>query len=356
MRTTQTCCSFPCSHLIRTVTVAPAVSPNTNALCFSARLLTPFVRLLQSHPAVGPEALGELVNADPEERYPITLVLELLNGAVFLTGDEDIGLKAARQIVPGDYAPLEYAARSASTWGESIAAVGRYLRLVNDALRFSITSEGPRTLIELDSVVPLPRASADFQSAAFHVSGSHIWAPSFDTQYEVWFKHAAPASLTEYERTFVNGTLRFEATSNGFVVPSELLLLPNPSADPNLHQIMRQYAERMLADLPGASSTTSQVREIVAKRLAQGTPSAPAVARELSMSRRTLARRLEQEGTSFTELLEDVRRCMAMHYVRRTDMSMTEIAYNLGFSQQSAFHRAFRRWTGQTPLEYRRST
>jgi AraC-like DNA-binding protein len=315
----------------------------------------PFVRLLQRHPAVGPALLAELVDIDPNARLPIAQVHELLAGAVFLTGDPDIGLKAAREITPGEYGVIEYAASSAATWGEAIAAVGEYLRLVNDALRFSVVTEPARTLLQLESLVPLPRQSADFQSAAFHIGGSRFWPPNFEPTYEVWFTYPQPPDVTEYERTFRGGTLCFDAPFNGFSVPSEYLELPQHGADDNLHRLIRDYADRVLADLPRRKSLMERVRQLLAEQLAQGAPSSDSLARQLSMSRRTMVRRLEDEGTTFKELLEDVRRSKALQYVRCSDLSMAQIAETLGFSQVSAFHRAFRRWTGQTPLEYRRA-
>jgi hypothetical protein len=105
---------------------------DTTQLCFSARLIAPFVALLRQLPNIPAEVLDPLENMDPDARLPITSVHELLAGAIHLTGDPDIGLKAAREIKPGMYGALEYAARSAATWGDAAATVGRYMRLVND--------------------------------------------------------------------------------------------------------------------------------------------------------------------------------------------------------------------------------
>ena len=105
---------------------------------YAVRLLLPFIRLLSQNPAVPREVLEPLLTVDPDERFPIAQVHELLEGALVLTGDPDLGLKAAREIVRGEYGAMEYAARSAATWGESVEVVARYMRLVNDALRFEV--------------------------------------------------------------------------------------------------------------------------------------------------------------------------------------------------------------------------
>src|SRR5262245_16695331 len=195
----------------------------TSPLCFSARLLMPFARYLSRDSRFPPEFVAPLTAIDPDERIPIDQVHELLAGAIHISGDPDIGLKAAREITRGQNGVLEYAARSAATWRESCETVGRYMHLLNDALRFSIEVAGNRVFIHLDSLVPLPRASADFQSAALFVGGTFVWPPDFAPDYEVWFAHPRPDDVREYERTFPGGKLVFDAPHNGFVAPSEYL-------------------------------------------------------------------------------------------------------------------------------------
>jgi AraC-like DNA-binding protein len=331
-----------------------SVPIETSRLSYSVRLLLPFVRLLRREPSVPAESLDQLAALDPDERIPISVVHELLTGAEVLTGDHDLGLKAAREISPGDYGALEYLARSAATWSDAAVTVGRYMRLVNDALRFSVHDDGEHAFIQLDSVVPLPRAAADFQSAAFHISANDLWTED-PPAFEAWFTHAAPSDLTEYERTFPGAELRFEAPWSGFVFARRYLTLPMKSADPKLHVLILKHAEAMLAELPRAENLTEKVRDLLARELAGGTPSLRHVARRVGMSERTLARHLEEEGTQFKLLLEDLRRRLALRYVGRSELPISEVALLLGFSQAAAFHRAFRRWTGQTPLEYRRN-
>jgi AraC-like DNA-binding protein len=327
----------------------------SSQLCYSARTVVPFVRFLRRLPSIPSELLDPLEAVDPNERIPIAVVLELLAGAIHLSGDLDIGLKAAREIVPGDYGALEYAARSAPTWGDGANLVGRYMRLINDALRFSLHTEGERAVVQLDSVLPLPRASADFQSAAFHIGSQNFWPSSEPARFEAWFAHKRPDDIAEYEKTFPGGVLRFDAPFYGFTFPSDYLQLPTPDADPQLNALLRKHAEAILAELPRAQSLTERVRDLLTKQLALGTPSLNQIARHVCMSESTLARHLEEEGTTFKGLLDDLRRRLALRYVGCTQLPIAEIALVLGFSQAAAFHRAFRRWTEQTPLEYRRT-
>ena len=100
----------------------------------------------------------------------------------------------------------------------------------------------------------------------------------------------------------------------------------------------------------------AEALEGASRELIDGDPTVFSVARQLRMSARTLARRLEREGTTFSALVDSLRQELALRYVTHHELAFTEIAFRLGFSHVEAFYRAFRRWTGQTPLRYRRST
>jgi AraC-like DNA-binding protein len=161
--------------------------------------------------------------------------------------------------------------------------------------------------------------------------------------------------VEEYERTFSGRRVVFDAAFNGFTFEKDFLSAPMKTADAKLHHVLRAHAELVLSELPRTESLTQRVRDQVAQQLTRGGPSAEEVARELHMSRRTLSRKLLAEGTNFTDLLDDMRRRSALRYVADRELGLSEIAFLLGFSQTGAFHRAFKRWTGQTPLEYRRA-
>lgn len=233
--------------------------------------------------------------------------------------------------------------------------MGRYMRLINDALQYSVYTDANRAFIQLQSSVELPRAAVDFQSGAFMASASQLWPHGARPAFEVWFTHERPARIDAYAHTFPGGVLRFASPFNGFVFDKQYLDTPVESADPALHALIRKHADALLAGLPAVANVTARVRELLAKELSGGNPSADNIARQIPMGTRTLGRRLEQEGTTFKELLDELRRRLALGYVAGSELALSEIALLLGFSQVAAFHRAFKRWTGQTPLEYRRT-
>lgn len=317
------------------------------------QLLRPFMRALEE---AGIEALRSAdAEPDPDERLPVSVAHQLLKNAVELSGDEDLGLKAVQRVRFGDVGALDYVVASGGTVEEALKAAARYMRLVNDALDVQLETRDDRAYLRLENTVVLPRAAADFQLGALFWNYFRSWLDGDLSGLTLWFAHPRPAAAGEYERTFLSATLRFSQECYGFSFDAALLRRPVPRADPRLHAIIRQHAEHVLAALPDVQSVTGQVRRIVTEELAGGNPSAEHVARRLGMSTRTLGRSLEDEGTTFKDLLEEVRKRLALRYVLSSDFGLAEVALLLGYAQTGPFHRAFRRWTGSTPLAYRKA-
>lgn len=135
----------------------------------------------------------------------------------------------------------------------------------------------------------------------------------------------------------------------------ERLDAPVIASDPGLLPILEQHAEALLGTIPEGGGFTRRVCELIARELTGGTPSAERIAERLHMSARTLARRLDGEGTSFSKLLDELRRELAIGHLRDRDISVSEVAFLLGFGDANAFSRAFKRWTGEPPSRFKRS-
>jgi AraC-like DNA-binding protein len=129
---------------------------------------------------------------------------------------------------------------------------------------------------------------------------------------------------------------------------------PLEKADSKLHRVIRKQAERTLTALPTTETFTQKVRDLAAAEIASGTATVAHIAKRLGVSPRTLTRKLEREGTTYKELLEHLRKTLEMRYFESRDLQLSEGALRLGCSQSAAFHRTFRRWTGQPPLQHRR--
>jgi len=321
-------------------------------------LVRPFFEVLNEDPVVA-EALSGLDAAnlgslDPDDRVPITFVHELLTAATAGTGDADLGLKAARRLRLGDAGVIDYLVSSVDSVRQALDVATRYMRLINDALQVDINVDGERAVLRLINTVTMPRAASDFQLGGLYRTHLRAWLGDSRSELEIWLPTPRPGNMAEYELTFEQATLRFEAPFSGYTFPAPLLDRHLGKADAQLHEVLRRQAERIIADLPRAESFAQRVRDLVTRELGSGDPTAARIAKRLGMSTSTLARRLDAEGTSFRDVVDDLRKRLAVEYVGNRNLELSEVALLLGFSQSPAFYRAFRRWTGKTPLEYRR--
>lgn len=317
----------------------------------SGRFGLPFIKLLSRYPELEGK-LGDLHGRPVERRIDLDRAYEQVTKWIEITGDPDLGLHAAQWTCLGGSGPLDYALHSAQSLRESIAVARRYARLYSDALDLNVTLSGDRAVLQIESKLAWPRAVADFALAAFY--RNHL-RPHLDaaSELECSFSYPQPDSIAAYENAFGRAKLSFSQPIDGFSFDARRLDRSLASADPLLHAVHCEHLEGLYTSLPDPITTSLRVRQLIAAELRHGRPSSLSVARKLHMSRRTLVRRLEAEGTSFTDQLEELRRQLALRFVTMRTLPLGEITALLGFSHVQGFHRAFKRWTGQTPLRYR---
>lgn len=169
----------------------------------------------------------------------------------------------------------------------------------------------------------------------------------------VYFKHDAPRVVSAHEDYF-GCPVRFRAEHDAIEVSEALLRSPNRLGDPGMMEFFDSHLERELAGLTDDQGLERRVRIQVSQALSEGVPSLPAVAVRLGMSARTLQRRLAERGLAYNDLVEAARRELAERLLSRSPYSLAEIAFLTGYAEQSTFSRAFKRWSGQTPAEFRR--
>lgn len=329
--------------------------PSVSRPSYSMRLVRPFLRVIGRQPGLPAGFLDPLYALDPDDRLPIATVHELLRGALEITHDEDLGLEAARELEVGEFGVAEYVAMSADSVRAAVEVIGRYMKLLNDALDFQLDVQGDRAIVKLQSAVVLPRAAETFEAACFHVAVRKRFDAKTMPGGTVCFQHAQPADLSEYAKTFDDVQVLFSQPYTGFTFDRASLDIVLPSRDQHLHELMRRHADHALSELPKVQSFVERVRALIAEELKLGNATSTRIADRLHVSVRTLSRRLEEEGTTFRDLLNEVRKHLALRYAATTDMQLTEIALLLGFSSAAVFHRSFKRWTGKTPLEYRQA-
>jgi AraC-like DNA-binding protein len=298
--------------------------------------------------------LDPSVLLDPDNRIPFAQLVALYEKAAELTGDNDFGLHLGQSINPTAFDVVGYCALNSTTLGAAFARVARYHSIWTDGALFTLETANATSAIVYsytDTAIHEHRQDAEMTLATVTALcrniASHDFAPT-----TVAFQHDAPRDTAEHTKLF-RCPIEFGASSNKLTFPSSCLSLPIARADASLCALLDRHAEELLAKFPPRDSLVDQVRSIIARELRGGDPSLERVAHELSLTPRTLQRKLQELGTSHNELLDHMRRQLAMRYLREREMAICEVAYLLGFSESSSFHRAFKRWTGVTPREYR---
>jgi len=287
---------------------------------------------------------------------PCSVFAQALEEAARLTSDDCFGLHFGERFNPKNIGPLVYEVVNAPTIGAAFETAGRYLHVHNEAASISFFVDGDLAYLRHTlSSSPL-QESRQFNECAMTVAFNTVrimvgssWAPR-----EVHFVHKAPDEISEHQRIF-RAPVVFGCASNAFVMDRRFCEQPIPAADSNLFKILSRYLDDVLSRMPRADEFVEPVRKIIAQLMKDGGPKLAHAAKTLGMSPRTLQRQLKDHGIDFKALVEDTRRRFALDYLRDRNNTLTEIAFLLGYSEVSAFNRAFKRWTGKTPVAYRRS-
>ena len=288
---------------------------------------------------------------DPDTRVTDGAAFRAWSVAEEITGDELMGLHMAEASPAGALDLLEYAFRTSSTLEAALGQIARYGRVVSDRAAAQLTEQGDAVTVTFGAATQRQRiefALAFLVKLAREATGTAL-AP-----LEVRFSHAPPENLFEH-RAFFRAPLRFGEPANQFSLARVDVNRPLRTADAALSGVVRRRLDKMLTQIRPDDSIASRARRALLETITIGRSSAGSVAREIALSERTLHRRLRAEGTSFREVLDSVRSQLAATLLREPHIGTAEVAYLLGYSDSAAFHRAFRRWTGQTPLTFRRS-
>ena len=293
---------------------------------------------------------------DPDARLNNRDVRLLWTKAHELSGDPVLSLHAAEACPLGAYKVIDYIAGSASTVGEAFRWGARYARLINTAVTFAIDDSGDPVRLEVvadDGEASLSREYTEFVlTAAFlHVRGAT--GVPFSAQ-RATFTHRRPPDVREHERIF-GGAVQFEAPATCLFFERSVWERPTRGANPGVFRLLLEHADLLIARLPQRPDLVERARRAIARQLRAEGASLASVAHELGMGERTLQRRLCEVGCSFNDLVDEVRQVLVRLYLDQPDIGIAEIACLLGFADQSAFSRAFKRWTGSTPAEARRT-
>jgi len=289
------------------------------------------------------------------ESIPCSTFARALERAATLSGDRTFGLRFGTSANLKNFGALAYAVFNSPTVAAAFETAGRYLHIHNEAAEVvfseandlgyfcyslkNLDLEEPRQFVEYGMAVALK---------TLRVMVGSQWVPR-----EVHFAHAQLDQTSEHVRLF-RAPVIFACATNAFVIEREFCDQPIPAADPNLFKILNRYLENVLSHAPKDDPRLALIRHKIAEAIKDGGPNLRDVAKAMAWSPRTLQRQLNNYGIDFRTLVDDTRRRFALGYLQDSDNTLTQIAFLLGYSEVSAFNRSFKRWTGKTPLDFRR--
>jgi AraC-like DNA-binding protein len=290
---------------------------------------------------------------DPDARYPVEKTTRLWQLAVAATGDSGFGLKVASQVTPTTFHALGYAIAASATLKEAFERILRYFKVVTDAAELEFLPRGPEYhfVMRTPETGPQPAREALDAFASMFVRMCRSRAGENFGPLRIELRRPPPDDLAGFER-ILRAPLRFDAPDNRLVFAREAMERRLEGANPELARHNDEIVVRYLARLD-RGNITLRLHAALVEQLPFGEPSAEKIAQSLHLSARSLQRKLAELETSYREVLDQTRRDLALAYLKSRSHSLTEVTFLLGFSDTRSFSRAFRRWTGMAPSEYR---
>ena len=335
----------------------------SNSAATASALLSPDLSVFRALEAHGLDAAAVFRRAGcdpgllhaPETRVSTRVKRRLYEVAEQETGDPCFGIEVGKQAQGVALHALGYAWLASTTLAEAIERAARYTHVLTDFWRAEVRDEprGVRLIVafaDREASGPLSRHDAVLAGLLkmCRITFGDPFAP-----LEATVERAPPACAHRFHEWF-RAPIVWEAPHPSLLCRREDLDRPLATANPGVasasDQLMIDYLARLDRD-----DVAARVKSEVLGRLPAGVPTQGTIGRALGMSARTLHRRLADGGTSFEKLLDETRRELGSEYLRRSDYSVGEVAYLLGFAEPSSFNRAFRRWTGKSPSEFRQA-
>lgn len=300
-----------------------------------------------------PELQKHLTDNSYNERIPVTQWSNLMAKSITTTADEFLPLKLAREIFPKHWGVFAYATMTCKNVAEAAALLVRYESLIDDANETRMIQIDDRIGLQwIPKVRDLHPALMQMSVASWVISARRYTGRN-DLQADADFTFAAPSSAQPYIDLF-GGTIRFAQEVTQLTFPQHYLELPITLHDPDSHQILVSQVIQQLENLQRPDAFQTTIKNLIVQQLCSGRCTLENIASEMNLPPRTLQYQLEQNGSSFRTLLDNTRAELARHYLSDFELSLVDVAFLLGFSEQSPFTKAFKRWTGETPGEYRK--
>lgn len=291
--------------------------------------------------------------SDPNARFSSRRMARVWALAVEASGDPAFALQLPQFFNPSTYNALGLSIISSRNASEAIHRVLRYHHIASDAVTMRLRESANRTVL-IWEVPPENEPVAPEALEAFMATGITLFRSVIGPNLapvEVHFSHNKSRAVERYQE-FFRAPVYFGSAETKIVYDNSMGEVEYTSANPELASILDEWMGKYLSRLH-ADTTTSQVQVYLFEHLPDGEASQHDVAGHLKLSTRTLQRRLRKEGANFKDLLDKTRHDLALKYVLEPNLSLADVTYLLGFSDQSNFSRAFRRWTSLAPQQYR---
>lgn len=289
------------------------------------------------------------------DSLPASLYVQLLELGAQLTQDPHFGLHVGECVKLGTYSVYGLILLSCRDFGMALEQTMRYEQLAHDLGRSAITVQDGVASYHWHSNYPATqRHLADSVFAGIRVFGNWLAGTTLPAA-QLRLTHAGgPAELRQEYVRVLGAMPSFEAQENCASFDAAMLDWPVPNADVSLYPVLQQHAEQLLRQRAAQTpDITGQVHAAIVRSLAHGQVRLATIAEELALSPRTLQRKLSEAGASFQQVLDQARFALARDYLRRPELSLVDIAFLLGYQEQSAFNHAFREWAGVNPGAYR---
>jgi len=288
------------------------------------------------------------------ERWPIDHITRLWRAAVHCTQDAGFGLKAGAGVGPANFNVVSYLLQSAPTLREAFALVQQYQRLISDGGRFQMIAGRDACWVVYhphQGTLAFSPHQIEAVLAAVVVFARWVTGSALRPQ-AVQFSQPRLGPLAGYREVF-QCAVAFEQAFSGVLIANAQLDARLPQADAQLAQAHHAQARARLAALSQRGELAQALRVWIAAQLQGQLPTRAQAARALGLTERTLARRMQAQGLSFSGLLDEARRDAALHALAHTRRPLAEIGQALGYAEPSVFNRAVRRWTGSAPGAWR---
>ena len=291
---------------------------------------------------------------DPDARIPLRAFHDACSVALRLSGDPALGLRWADSSSATSFAPLSNLIAHSASLRQGLSLLAQYFLLLSDQGSYEVVPHGDRLLLRcvpaLGEAPELRRFSAELIVGGFW--RLFHWFGGAARPAQPCFAYPAPAYRDVYDGFFGQAPT-FEAPFSGFVFDDVVLQAASPLRDDEVRAALEEVAERRLLRVTQSTPYALRVRDLLVQDPAPHRVEMESVAGWMELSVRSLRRRLSDEGMSYQAVQNEAAALVAGRLLRNTRRTIGDIAYEMGFSETSAFHRAFKRWTGKTPSAYR---